>query len=58
MDESYPVKNSKYPYNLNFEWGKNPYSIKDKNKMNESISVFVKKEDLEKIDSSDTVLDI
>ena len=55
MQETYPIKNSKYPYNLNFEWGKNPYSIKDKNKMNESISVFIKKEDLEKIDSSDAV---
>ncbi len=54
-NETHIIKNSKYPYNLNLEWKNNPYTMQDKTKMENSISVFISKDDLKKIDSSDAV---
>ncbi|MEG0928959.1 hypothetical protein [Chryseobacterium sp.] len=52
-NETHTIKNSKCPYNLSFEWKNNPSVMKDKTKINNSISVFINKDDLNKIDSSD-----
>lgn len=54
-NETHIIKNSKYPYNMNFEWKNNEYTMKDKTKIKDAISVFINKADLEKIDSSDAV---